>query len=44
MRKQTTTTAPKQVRDGKRNPRNRRRDDDRKAARRAKYVIQGRSR
>lgn len=31
-------------RDGKRDPRNRRREADRKAARRAKYAIQGRTR
>lgn len=42
MKDRKTPTKPN--RDGKRDPRNRRREDDRKAARRAKYAIQGRTR
>lgn len=38
------STPSKPQRDGKRNPRNRRREAERKAARRAKYAIQGRTR
>lgn len=41
-RKSTRNYSDRTIRDGKRNPRNRRRDDERKAARRAKYTIQGR--